>query len=121
MVWFGYVSNHRRIVDRGYCKVAGSEANSRPGSVALNVIVSEPFQSASGIVIVATLVGLILTCQRRVAGVGPGHLGIGVVDISDIVVKIDSRESRTFSYGLIRDVSDHRSIVNRSNRKGSGV
>ena len=35
-------------------KVAGSEAKSRPGSVAVNVMVSEPFQSAFGIVIVAT-------------------------------------------------------------------
>ena len=36
-------------------KVAPSASNSRPGSVAVKVIVSVPFQLTSGIVIVATL------------------------------------------------------------------
>ena len=39
--------------------VAGSDPDSRPGSVAVNVIVSEPFQSALGIVIVAIRFGSI--------------------------------------------------------------
>ena len=60
--------------------VAGSSSHNPPGSVALNVIVSEPYQSALGIVIVATRF-TILTVSCEFPEVRPGHLRIRIVCI----------------------------------------
>ena len=83
-------------------------------------MVSAPFQSAFGMVMVATRFGD-GHGQLVVAGVGPGHLGVGVVDIGDIVIQTDGGESSTLSDGLVGDVGDHRGIVDSGDGKGSGV
>ena len=53
-------------------KLAASSANRAPGSVALKVIVSDPFHSASGIVIVATRLPSMLT-ERSVLPLAVGQ------------------------------------------------
>ena len=57
-------------------KVATSEAYSRPGSVAVKVIVSEPFQVGDGGVMVATRFTSIETVSSY-CRVGPGDLVVG--------------------------------------------
>ncbi len=66
--------------------VAGSESLDEPGSVAVKVIVSAPFQSAFGIVIVAIRLPSMLTVRCGVARIRPGHLRIRVVRIGDIII-----------------------------------
>ena len=54
MVWPGISATTGASLTGVIVNVAGSEVDEQPGSVAVNVIVSEPFQSAFGAVIVAT-------------------------------------------------------------------
>ncbi len=61
MVWLGMSETTGASLTLVTVKVAGSLSDNRPGSVAVNVIVSEPNQSAFGIVIVATRLISMLT------------------------------------------------------------
>ena len=61
MVWSGISLTTGASFTALTVKVAGSSSKRLPGSVALKVIVSEPYQSASGMPMVATRVPSIVT------------------------------------------------------------
>ena len=56
--------------------------------------------------------------QAGVAAVGPGHLGVGVIDVGDIVIEAYGSEDAALSDGLIRDIGDYRCVVDRVNGDG---
>ncbi len=83
--------------------------------MAVNVIVSEPFQSA-GVVIVATRFTIDYR-QLRITAVCPGHLRIGVIHIRYIVIQVDRGKGPTFRNCLVGYVGHHRRIIHRGHRE----